>query len=82
MNSSHPIPVVPQADVQQDRAGEEMERRVFARGAAGDAALPGQVRRRRRLDVFFRPGLQHPGRGETLNFKLFLFDPLTLPAEI
>lgn len=65
INSSDQITVVHQADVQQERAAEEMERCVFAHRPARDAALPGQVRFRRRLDVFFRPELQRSGRGET-----------------
>lgn len=65
INLSDPIPVVPQADVQPKRAAGEMEWCVFAPRAAQDTALPRQLRVRHRLDVFFRPGLQHSGRGET-----------------
>lgn len=65
INLSDPIPVVPQADVQPKRAAGEMEWCVFAPRATQDTALPGKLRVRHRLDVFFRPGLQHSGRGET-----------------
>lgn len=68
---SSSIPAVPAAKVQQERAEDQMEGCVFAPRAAGDAALLGQLRLSCWLDVFFCPGMQYSGRGET-PFKILL----------